>query len=74
MRFRLLRRRPLWRRVAHQKTADYVTQDLRDLLTEAEHIRDRLAEIKNDISALDRTLSTFGYTGNLEEQLPRQKR
>lgn len=46
----------------------------RDMLTEAERIRDRLAEIKNDLSALDRTLGTLGFKGDLEAMMPRQKR
>lgn len=43
------------------------------LFHEAERIRDRLAEIKNDIHALDRVLSTLGYTGDLDREMPRQK-
>ena len=46
----------------------------RDMLTEAELLRDRLAEIKNDLLALDRTLGTLGYKGDLEAMMPRQKR
>lgn len=45
-----------------------------DLFNEAERIRDRLAEIKNDIGALDRVLGTLGYTGDLDAAMPRQKR
>lgn len=45
-----------------------------DLLGEAEAIRDRLAAIKNDIDALDRTLSVLGYDGDLDVMMPRQKR
>ena len=45
-----------------------------DLFNEAERIRDRLAEIKNDIGAMDRVLGTLGYTGNLDAEMPRQKR
>jgi hypothetical protein len=45
-----------------------------DLFGEAENIRDRLAEIKNDIDALDRTLNTLGYEGDLDAMMPRQKR
>ena len=45
-----------------------------DLFNEAERIRDRLAEIKNDIGALDRVLGTLGYTGDLDTEMPRQKR
>ena len=41
-----------------------------DLFNEAERIRDRLAEIKNDIGAIDRTLSVLGYTGDLDAALP----
>jgi hypothetical protein len=45
-----------------------------ELFGEAERIRDRLAEIKNDIGAIDRTLSTLGYQGDLDATMPRQKR
>ena len=41
---------------------------------EAERIRDRLAEIKNDIDALDRVLGTLGYDGDLDAAMPRQRR
>lgn len=45
-----------------------------ELFNEAETLRDRIAEIKNDIDALDRSLKTFGYEGDLDAQMPRQKR
>lgn len=45
-----------------------------DLFHEAENIRDRLAAIKNDIEALDRTLNILGYEGDLDAAMPRQKR
>ena len=45
-----------------------------DLFNEAERLRDRMAAIRNDISALDRVLGTLGYTGDLDAQMPRQKR
>jgi hypothetical protein len=45
-----------------------------DLFNEAERIRDRLAEIKNDVGAIDRVLSTLGYAGDLDAEMPRQKR
>lgn len=45
-----------------------------DLFNEAERIRDRLAAIKNDVAAIDRVLGTLGYTGDLDAQMPRQKR
>ena len=44
------------------------------MFTEAEHIRDRLAEIRNDIQALDRTLATLGFDGDLDATMPRQRR
>jgi hypothetical protein len=45
-----------------------------DLLGEAGMLRDRLAAIKNDIDALDRTLTVLGYDGDLDAMMPRQKR
>ncbi|MFC3694631.1 hypothetical protein [Chenggangzhangella methanolivorans] len=33
-----------------------------------------MAEIRNDIEALDRTLGSFGYIGDLDAAMPRQKR
>ena len=45
-----------------------------EMFHEAEGIRDRLAVIKNDIDALDRTLHAFGYDGDLDAAMPRQKR
>ena len=45
-----------------------------NLFNEAERIRDRMAEIKNDIGAIDRVLGTLGYTGDLDAAMPRQKR
>ena len=44
------------------------------LFHEAERIRDRLAEIKNDIGTIDRVLGTLGYAGDLDAAMPRQKR
>ncbi len=46
----------------------------REMLTEAGRLRDRLAEIRNDLQALDRTLETLGFKGDLEGMMPRQKR
>lgn len=45
-----------------------------DLFHEAERLRDRLAEIKNDIGALDRVLDTLGYEGEFDALMPREKR
>lgn len=45
-----------------------------DLFNEAVRLRDRLAEIRNDVAALDRVLGTLGYVGDLDAQMPRHKR
>ncbi len=44
------------------------------LLDEAQRIRDRMAEIKDELPALDKTLRAFGYDGDLDGMMPRQKR
>jgi hypothetical protein len=41
-----------------------------DLFNEAERIRDRLAEIRNDLGAIDRTLGVLGYTGHRRCGMP----
>ncbi|KPP81749.1 MAG: hypothetical protein HLUCCA04_08070 [Oceanicaulis sp. HLUCCA04] len=45
-----------------------------DLFNEGNRIRDRLAEIRNDIAALDRTLATLGFKGDLNAMMPRRAR
>lgn len=45
-----------------------------DLFGEAERLRDRMAEMKNDIHAIDRVLQSLGYDGDLDAAMPRQKR
>lgn len=45
-----------------------------NLFLEATDIRERLAAIKNDIGAVDRVLRSLGYDGDLDAQMPRQKR
>lgn len=65
-------------RIARTETFEHTISGLlgkrADLYNEAERIRDRLAEIKNDIGAIDRTLTVLGYTGDLDAAMPRQKR
>lgn len=65
-------------RVARTETFEHTITGLlakrAELFNEAERIRDRLAEIKNDIGALDRVLGTLGYAGDLDAAMPRQKR
>ena len=43
-----------------------------ELFKEAEAITERLAEIKNDIKAMDKTLRVLGYEGGLDAIMPRQ--
>ena len=45
-----------------------------NILGEAMQLRDRMAEIKNDVAALDRVLVSLGYQGDLDAQMPRQRR
>ena len=52
----------------YSHTVNGLLQKRADLFNEAERLRDRLAEIKNDISAIDRTLSVLGYKGSEQEQ------
>lgn len=64
----------LSRATDYSHSVNGLLQKRADLFNEAERIRDRLAEIKNDIGAIDRTLGVLGYTGDLDAAMPRQKR
>lgn len=65
-------------RLARTETYEHTVTGLlkkrADLFNEAERIRDRMAEIKNDVAAIDRVLGMLGYTGDLNAEMPRQKR
>ena len=65
-------------RPARTETFDHTITGLlkkrSDLFNEAERIRDRLAEIKNDLGAIDRVLGVLGYNGDMDAAMPRQKR
>lgn len=65
-------------RIARTDTFEHTISGLlakrADLFNEAERIRDRLAEIRNDLGAIDRTLGVLGYKGDLDASMPRQKR
>jgi hypothetical protein len=58
----------------YEHTISGLLSKRREMLTEAERLRDRLAEIRNDLLALDRTLATLDFKGDLEGMMPRQKR
>lgn len=62
------------RTATYEHTVSGLLTKRADLFNEAQRIRDRLAEIKNDVAAMDRVLGTLGYTGNLDAEMPRQKR
>jgi hypothetical protein len=64
----------LARTATYEHTISGLLTKRADLFNEAQRIRDRLAEIKNDIGAVDRVLGTLGYTGDLDAEMPRQKR
>ncbi|MGJ0426633.1 hypothetical protein [Methylocystis sp.] len=64
----------LARTATYEHTISGLLTKRADLFNEAERIRDRLAEIKNDIGAVDRVLCTLGHEGDLDAAMPRQKR
>jgi hypothetical protein len=45
-----------------------------DLFNEAIRLRDGRLRMKNDVDAIDRVLRTLGYIGDLDRDMPRQKR
>ncbi len=49
----------------YSETQNGLLKTRSDLFNEAELLTERLASIKNDVSALDRTLRTIGYEGEL---------
>lgn len=56
-----------------EHTINGLLQKRADHYNEVERIRDRLAELRNDVAALDRTLRTLGFTGDLDQIMPRRK-
>ena len=67
-------------KLARAKTTDYVPTinglltKRAELFNEAIQIRNRLAEIKNDMKAIDRSLGTLGYKGDIDAIMPRKQR
>jgi len=57
----------------HEHTINGLLTKRADLYNEAERLRDRTAEIRNDVEAIDRTLSVLGFTGDLDALMPRQR-
>ncbi|MEO0815755.1 MAG: hypothetical protein AAFX86_00480 [Pseudomonadota bacterium] len=58
---------------SYEHTINGLLSKRAELFNEADNVRGRLAEIKNDVAALDRTLKALGFTGDLEALMPRQK-
>lgn len=58
----------------YSETHNGVLKRRGELFKEAERITERLAEIKNDIKAFDKTLRVLGYEGELDAIMPRQRR
>ena len=58
---------------AYEHTINGLLSKRAEMFSEAERLRDRLGEIRNDLGALDRTLRTLGFTGDLDSLMPRQK-
>jgi hypothetical protein len=57
----------------HEHTINGLLTKRADLYNEAERLRDRTAEIRNDVDAIDRVLRTLDFTGDLNALMPRQK-
>ena len=62
------------RTVAFEVTINGLLTKRQAMLTEAERLQERIEEIRGDLIALDRTLATLGYNGDLDAMLPRQRR
>ena len=58
---------------AHQHTINGLLTKRADLYNEAERLRDRTAEIRNDIEAIARVLGALDFKGDLNALMPRQK-
>ena len=64
----------LSRTATYEHTVSGLLTKRAELFNEAERLRDRTAEIRNDVEAIDRVLASFGYSGDLDAEMPRQKR
>jgi len=56
------------------ETHNGILQRRSDLFNEAETIATRLAVIKNEIKAFDKSLIALGYEGDLDAIMPRQRK
>lgn len=71
---RRMARNRLARTTTYEHTISGLLKRRAELFGEAERIRDRLAEINNDVAALDRILVSLGCKANLDLLMPKQKR
>ena len=58
----------------YEHTVSGLLKERADLFNEPVRLRDRMAEIKNDVSAINCVLGTIGSSGDLDAEMPRQKR
>ncbi|MGJ0394190.1 MAG: hypothetical protein ACR650_15830 [Methylocystis sp.] len=65
-------------RLARTETFEHTISGLlkkrADLFNEVEQLRERLAELLNDMRAVDRVLGTLDYKGALDATMPRRNR
>jgi hypothetical protein len=60
--------------VPYQNTISGLLQKRSEMMGEAQHLREALAKVGNDIEALDRTLIALGHKGDLKAVAPRGNR
>lgn len=58
---------------AYEHTINGLLTKRAELFNEAKRPRDRQAEIKSDVAALDHVLGNLGFKGDLDAVMPRQK-
>jgi len=58
----------------YQNTISGLLKKRSELMGDAQRLREQLAHVGNDIEALDRTLMSLGYQGNLKSVQPRGNR
>ncbi|GJD43494.1 hypothetical protein AFCDBAGC_1346 [Methylobacterium cerastii] len=63
-------RRHRFRTESYDKTITALLTKRSNLFGEASKLQDRIAEIKNDVSALDQVLGSLGYEGDLDAAMP----
>lgn len=60
--------------MANDHTISGLLRKRGEILDELQALRERQAELSNDMASLDRVLETFGYEGDLQAGTPRSSR